>query len=338
MDQSKGQHVTHQVSIVIPVYNESPNIEPLHRELTEALSGEVLSYEVIYVDDGSTDDSLSRLLELAQVDSRVVVVAFRANRGQTAAMQAGITASRGDVIVPMDADRQNDPHDIPRLLAEIDSGFDVVSGWRRDRKDKSITRVIPSKIANALISKVSGVHLHDYGCSLKAYRRDVLRDVRLHGEMHRFIPAYAAWEGGSVTEIVVNHRPRVAGHSKYGLSRTYRVLLDLMTIRFMFRYGANPLYLFGKFALFSFVVGALAFLWSLYLKLAGEKTFIETPLPLIAITALILAVMFISLGLIAEITVRIYYEPEPQKRIKTTTYRSPDCNDEDPRSVDSCAG
>src|SRR6266850_4454442 len=217
-----------EVSVFLPVFNEEPNLRPLHAKLDQALKALGRTAEIIYVDDGSTDGSLKVLRELAQNDSRVRVVALRRNYGQTAAMAAGIDAAAGEVLIPMDADLQNDPADISRLLAKLDEGYDVVSGWRKDRKDRWLTRQLPSRLANRLVAKLSGVDLHDYGCSLKAYVREALTGVKLYGEMHRFIPIYAGWVGARVTEIPVTHHARSAGASKYGLSRTIKVLFDLI--------------------------------------------------------------------------------------------------------------
>src|SRR5437762_493253 len=234
-----------ELSVFLPVFNEEPNLRPLHGKLNEALKALGRTSEIIYVDDGSTDGSLNVLRELARDDDRVRVVALRRNYGQTAAMAAGIDAASGEVLIPMDADMQNDPADIVRLLRKLDEGYDVVSGWRKNRQDKLVTRKIPSMLANRLISWIGGVPLHDYGCSLKAYRRESLEDVRLYGEMHRFIPIYASWAGARVTEIPVEHHARTAGKSKYGLSRTIKVLFDLLTIKFMASYQTKPIYVFG---------------------------------------------------------------------------------------------
>src|SRR5438093_21243 len=233
------------ISVFLPVFNEEPNLRPLHEKLDRALEQLGRTAEIIYVDDGSSDGSLDVLREIATEDSRVRVLALRRNYGQTPAMSAGIDAARGEVLIPMDADLQNDPADIKRLLEKLDEGYDVVSGWRKHRQDAFITRTLPSRIANSVISRIGGVPLHDYGCSLKAYRREVLKDVNLYGEMHRFIPIYAAWAGGRVTEIPVTHYPRTAGKSKYGLSRTIKVVFDLVTIKFMASYLTKPIYLFG---------------------------------------------------------------------------------------------
>src|ERR1041385_1569601 len=263
-----------EISIFLPVYNEEPNLLPLHAKLDEALKALGRSAEIVYVDDGSTDGSLTILRDIAQLDPRVRVVALRRNYGQTAAMAAGIDAAKGDVLIPMDADLQNDPADITRLLSKLDEGYDVVSGWRKNRKDKMITRKIPSMIANRLISWIGGVPLHDYGCSLKAYRRESLQDVRLYGEMHRFIPIYAAWAGARVTEIPVEHHARTMGKSKYGLSRTIKVVFDLMTIKFMASYQTKPIYIFGTFGFLSFFVSLVAAAWAVVLKLVHKADFI----------------------------------------------------------------
>src|SRR5262252_7915982 len=241
-----------KLSLLLPVYNEEENLPRLHERIFQTVGRLGHSFEVIYVDDGSADRSLELLKEFAAKDRRVRVIAFRRNYGQTAAMAAGINAARGDVLIPMDADLQNDPADIEWLLAKLDEGYDVVSGWRKYRKDALLTRRLPSKLANGLVSKISGVELRDYGCSLKAYRRDVVKDVQLYGEMHRFIPIYASWAGARVTEIPVTHYPRVAGKSKYGLSRTIKVVFDLVTIKFMASYMTKPLYAFGWAGMLAF--------------------------------------------------------------------------------------
>src|SRR5918912_529625 len=259
-EETDGDRVaqTPDISVFLPVLNEEPNLRPLHAKLDEALSKLGRTAEIIYVDDGSTDRSLAILRELAAEDSRVRVVALRRNYGQTAAMSAGIDAARGRVLVPMDADMQNDPADIERLLAKLDEGYDVVSGWRKNRQDKLVTRKIPSMLANRLISWIGGVPLHDYGCSLKAYRRESLEDVRLYGEMHRFIPIYASWAGARVTEIPVEHHARTMGKSKYGLSRTVKVIYDLMPFEFMASYQKRPIYIYGAFGMLSFIISMLA--------------------------------------------------------------------------------
>jgi glycosyltransferase involved in cell wall biosynthesis len=299
-----------ELSLFLPVLNEEPNLRPMHAKISEALNALGKTAEVIYVDDGSTDASLKILREIAAEDSRVRVISFRRNYGQTAAMSAGIDAASGEILIPMDADLQNDPADIARLLEKLDEGFDVVSGWRKNRQDTLITRKIPSWIANSVISKIGGVNLHDYGCSLKAYRRDVIQDVRLYGEMHRFIPIYAAWAGARVAEIPVEHHARTMGKSKYGLSRTVKVVLDLMTIKFMASYQTKPIYVFGTFGLIAFALSVFAGIWAFYLKIFAGVSFILTPLPVITVVMLAISVQFFLMGLLAEMLVRTYHESQ----------------------------
>jgi glycosyltransferase involved in cell wall biosynthesis len=302
-----------EVSVFLPVYNEEPNLLPLHEKLDDALKALGRSAEIVYVDDGSTDGSLKILKEIARLDSRVRVVALRRNYGQTAAMSAGIDAATGKVLIPMDADLQNDPADITRLLDKLNEGFDVVSGWRKNRKDKMVTRKIPSMIANRLISWIGGVPLHDYGCSLKAYRRESLQDVRLYGEMHRFIPIYASWAGARVTEIPVEHHPRTMGKSKYGLSRTIKVVFDLITIKFMASYQTKPLYLFGWAGLLTFAISLLSTLLAISMKFLSwphHADFVQTPLPIMAMVTLVLGVQLFLMGLLAEMLVRTYHESQ----------------------------
>jgi glycosyltransferase involved in cell wall biosynthesis len=302
-----------ELSVVIPLYNEEANVEPLLAELLGVLRGLSRTFEVICVDDGSRDGTFARLAQVAQREPALRVIRFRLNFGQTAAMSAGIEAARGAVIVPMDGDLQNDPADIARLLARLDEGYDVVSGWRRDRKDKELGRKLPSRIANRLISAISGVRLHDYGCSLKAYRRDVLRDVKLYGEMHRFIPIYASWQGARVTEMVVNHRARKAGRSKYGLGRTLKVLLDLFVVKFLASYATRPIHVFGGFGLFSWLCAAIAAGWAVYYKVRGLKDFVQTPLPLLAVMFTLVGALSLLMGLLAELVVRTYYESQGKR-------------------------
>src|SRR5690349_1692922 len=247
-----------EISLFLPVLDEEDNLRPMHAKIAAALDALGKSAEVIYVDDGSTDRSLEILKEIAASDNRVRVISLRRNYGQTAAMSAGIDAAKGDILIPMDADLQNDPADIKRLLEKLDEGYDVVSGWRKNRQDKMISRKIPSQIANRVISWIGGVPLHDYGCSLKAYRRESLQDVRLYGEMHRFIPIYASWAGARVTELPVKHHARTMGKSKYGLSRTLKVVFDLLTIKFMASYQTKPIYVFGMFGMFAFLISLFA--------------------------------------------------------------------------------
>jgi glycosyltransferase involved in cell wall biosynthesis len=283
------------ISVFLPVFNEEPNLLPLHAKLHEALRSLGRSAEIVYVDDGSSDGSLKILREIAQLDPRVRVVALRRNYGQTAAMAAGIDAAKGKVLIPMDADLQNDPADIARLLDKLDEGYDVVSGWRKNRKDKMITRKIPSIMANRLISWIGGVPLHD---------------VRLYGEMHRFIPIYAAWAGASVTEIPVEHHARTMGKSKYGLSRTIKVVFDLMTIKFMASYQTKPIYVFGSFGLLAFAISLLSGLYAVFLKIIHKADFVQTPLPILCIVMFAVGVQFLLMGLLAEMLVRTYHESQ----------------------------
>jgi glycosyltransferase involved in cell wall biosynthesis len=297
------------ISVVIPVFNEQDNVAELYQRLTGVLTESV---EFIFVDDGSADETVSRLQAIAAADDRVRVIRFRRNFGQTAALSAGIDHARGAIIVPMDGDLQNDPADIPRLLAKIAEGYDVVSGWRVDRQD-NFRRRLPSVIANRLISWISGVRLHDYGCSLKAYRKDVLADVRLYGEMHRFVPIYASWQGARVTELPVMHHARMHGKSKYGLERTIKVVLDLIVVKFLANYATKPIYVFGGFGVFALLMSLLCFLWMLYYKLAGLKDFVQTPLPLVVVMFLLVGCLSILLGLVAELSIRTYYESQGKR-------------------------
>ena len=298
------------ISVFLPVLNEEPNLRPLHAKLDAALAELGRTAEVIYVDDGSSDGSLAILREIAVNDPRVRVISLRRNYGQTAAMSAGIDAARGRVLIPMDADLQNDPADIRRLLDKLDEGYDVVSGWRKNRQDKMVTRKIPSMLANRLISWIGGVPLHDYGCSLKAYRRDVLVDVRLYGEMHRFIPIYASWAGARVAELPVEHHARTMGQSKYGLSRTLKVVFDLITIKFMASYQTKPIYVFGTAGLLAFIISFLAGFYAVFLKLVHKADFVQTPLPILTIVMFAVGVQFFLMGLLAEMSVRTYHESQ----------------------------
>jgi glycosyltransferase involved in cell wall biosynthesis len=302
------------VSVVIPVYNEEANLGELCTRLVAALEAEAVgSWECLLVDDGSRDDSARRMEAQAAADPRFRALRLRRNYGQTAAMQAGIDHARGEVIVPMDADLQNDPADIPALLAKLEEGYEVVSGWRRERQDKKWSRVFVSRVANRVISAISGVRLHDYGCSLKAYRREVLAGVRLYGEMHRFIPIYAAWEGARVTEMPVQHHPRTRGQSNYGLERIFKVILDLLVVKFLDRYFQKPMYVFGGIGLLLMVLGGLAFLWMMSLKLFAGIQLTGTPLPLATVFLGSLGVVSVLLGLLAELVIRTYYESQGKR-------------------------
>ncbi len=298
------------ITVSVPIYNERDNIAPLYERVRTALEVLGRSWELVLVNDGSTDGSAAALDAIAANDTRVTVVHFPRNFGQTAAMMAGMDHARGEIIVPMDGDLQNDPADIGRLLDKLDEGFDVVSGWRKDRQDHAIKRNLPSRLANGLISRVSGVRLHDYGCSLKAYRRDILDGVKLYGEMHRFVPIYAAWNGARVAEIPVQHHARVHGESKYGMERVVKVLLDLLVVKFLFRYSGKPIYVFGGFGLLAIACSMLAGLWALGLKVFGGVSLIQTPLPLLAVFLGAVGVLSILMGLLAEMLNRTYHESQ----------------------------
>jgi len=297
------------LSVVIPVYNEEENIQLLHAKLKEALVILDNEYEILFVDDGSTDRTLSILEEIQAGDKHVIVLSLRRNFGQTAAFAAGFDFARGDVIVTMDGDLQNDPADIPKLLERI-KDHDLVSGWRKKRKDPFFTRRLPSIMANWLISKVTGVKLHDYGCSLKAYRRDVIKNLKLYGEMHRFIPAVASWYGVRIAEVETVHHPRMHGKSKYGISRTLKVVLDLITVKFLQSFSTKPIQFFGPVGVFS---GFLGFLISLYLT--GDKIFFGRdiggrPLLLLGALLIIVGIQLIGMGLLGEMLVRVYHESQ----------------------------
>jgi glycosyltransferase involved in cell wall biosynthesis len=300
------------ISVVVPVYNEELNVDELHQRIASVLTEQ--NVEFLFVDDGSSDGTHARLESIAAADPRVRIIRFRRNYGQTAALSAGIDHARGEIIVPMDGDLQNDPADVPRLLAKLDEGYDVVSGWRIDRQD-SFRRRLPSTIANRIISWISGVHLHDYGCSLKAYRRSVLQEVRLYGEMHRFVPIYASWQGARVAELPVQHHARTRGKSNYGIERTFKVILDLIVVKFLASYGTKPIYVFGGFGLVSFVLAGLAFILMIYYKTFAipRRTFIQTPLPMVVVMFVLVGCLSMLLGLVAELTVRTYYESQGKR-------------------------
>ncbi len=309
------------LSIVVPVYNEEENVALLCEALHASLSALPQSYEAILVDDGSKDDTWPRLKAQAAKYPHFRLIRFRRNFGQTAAMSAGFHAAKGDIVITLDADLQNDPADIPKLLAEMSEGVDVVSGWRKDRKDAFINRRLPSMLANGLISKITGVELHDYGCTLKAYRREVIQNVQLYGEMHRFIPALASWVGGGVREVEVNHRARQFGQSKYGISRTFRVILDLITVKFLLRYSMGPLQMFGKFAAMFGIPGVLLLLFMVAAHLSFlvfgtsfAAELIKRPFWIMSSFMLVfLGMQFISMGLLAEIQIRTYHESQGKR-------------------------
>lgn len=299
------------ISVVIPMYNEEESIDALCEQLSDALASAPWRWEIVFVNDGSSDATVAKLIDqIRRFPDRYRLVDLQRNFGQTAALMAGIDHARGDIIVPMDGDLQNDPKDIARLVAKIGEGFDVVSGWRRNRQDASLRRVLPSRIANKLISAISGVHLHDYGCSLKAYRRDVLSGFRLYGEMHRFVPIFARWQGARITEMVVDHHPRRFGTSKYGLERIFKVLLDLLLVKFLTQYDTKPIYVFGGVGAMFFSLSGLATIYAVWLKLVNNTSFIQTPLPLMAMFGAMTGIMCVLLGLLAEVLVRIYFESQ----------------------------
>jgi glycosyltransferase involved in cell wall biosynthesis len=306
------------ISILIPIFNEEENISPLYDRLTTALKKTDRPYEVIFIDDGSVDGSLEILIDISKRDPNVKTISLSRNFGQTAALSAGIDLSKGEILIPMDGDLQNDPADILSLLQKMDEGYDVVSGWRKKRKDPFLTRRLPSIIANKIISLIGSVRLHDYGCTLKAYKRDILKNIRLYGEMHRFIPIYAQWIGARVSEIPVNHFPRRSGSSKYGMSRVFKIILDLMVVKFLLSYSQKPIYVFGGMGLLIILGAILSGGYAIYLKLFKGVSFILTPLPLLCVLLLLLGFLSILMGFLAEILTRTYYESQgkPTYQIK----------------------
>lgn len=309
-----------EISVVLPVFNEVDNLRDGYREIVAVLTEMGRTFEIIYCDDGSTDGSLEVLKELASHDGRVKVIAFARNYGQTAALDAGFRAASGQIVIPMDADRQNDPADIPRLVRRLEEGYDVVSGWRHQRQDAFWTKTLPSRVANRLVSLVTGVALHDYGCTLKAYRASILKDIRLYGEMHRLIPAYVQWAGGKVTEIPVRHRQRTAGKSKYNLGKSVRVVLDLLTVRFLLGYSTKPLYFIGRYGLLSCALGTVSMTWTVIKKVIWGEPLYTDPFFLAAIFLFLAGFQFLFFGLLAEMNMRIYYETrgKPPFRVKFT--------------------
>ena len=311
MDKSLAKTALPQISVVVPLLNEEDNLAPLYEQITRAVTGRY-DYEIIFIDDGSTDRSFSILKALHQQDPHVRVIRFRKNFGQTAAMSAGFAHAKGGIVVALDADLQNDPADIPMLVDKLNEGFDVVSGWRRDRQDKALTRRMPSMLANGLISRITGVKLHDYGCTLKAYRREVLQETRLYGEMHRFIPALASWAGARIAEVVVNHRPRTAGVAKYGLGRTFKVILDLITVKFLGSYSTKPIYIFGGIGALSALGAVVCGGVVLYQKFVAPEHLSMNRNALLYLTALLITttIQFVLMGLLAELLVRTYHESQ----------------------------
>lgn len=304
------------ISIVLPIYNEEESLDILFDEIAKVMQENNFDYEIIAVNDGSQDGSLKKLKDKASKNILIKVIDFSRNFGQTAALSAGFEAASGEIIIPMDADLQNDPKDIPALIKKMNEGFDVVSGWRKNRRDKLLSRKIPSWIANALISRITRVNLHDYGCTLKAYRANIIKDVKLYGEMHRFIPALAVWHGAKITEIVTKHRERKFGQTKYGISRTIRVILDLLTVKFLTKYSTRPMHFFGGVGFISIILGVIAFIIALYLKFYSATSLIQTPLPLIGVFFSIVGVQLILMGLLAEMIMRNYFELGDRKIYK----------------------
>lgn len=299
------------ISIIFPVYNEEKNLEKLFKELVLVSQNIKDDVEFVAVDDGSRDGSLAVLKRLAEEDNRLKIIMFTRNFGQTAALSAGITHSTGDVVVTIDSDLENDPSDIPKLLSLMQEGFDVVSGWRQHRwRKKWITRKLPSLLANEIISRIAGLKLHDYGCTLKAYRRSIVGGIGLYGEMHRFIPAYAFWQGAKVTEVPVHYRERTHGISNYGVGRTYRVILDLLLIKFLTRYLNRPMHFFGGIGFVSLLLGGIAGSVAIYFRLTGQHTFVSTPLPILSALLVIVGVQLVVMGVLAEIMMRTYYESQ----------------------------
>ncbi len=300
-----------EVSVVVPLLDEQDNIGPLYEQITKTLSDKY-DYETIFVDDGSTDNSFTVLTRLQKADSKLRVIRLRKNFGQTAALSAGFAYARGEIIIAIDADLQNDPADIPKMITKLNEGFDVVSGWRKKRHDNAVTRLLPSTIANWLTAKITGVKLHDFGCTLKAYRREVLAQTKLYGEMHRFIPALASWSGARITEMVVNHRPRTAGTAKYGLGRTLKVILDLITVKFLGSFSTKPIYIFGGMGLASALGAIVSGLAVIYQKFISASHLAMNRNPLLVLTAMLITatIQFILMGLLAELLVRTYHESQ----------------------------
>jgi glycosyltransferase involved in cell wall biosynthesis len=298
------------LSVVIPVYNEKASISHLYRELSKVLKRMDKSYEVILVDDGSRDGTFEELLKVHQKDCNFRIVRFRRNYGQTPAMAAGFEASRGEIIVTLDADLQNDPLDIPALLEKIEEGNDIVSGWRVNRQDKAITRRLPSVIANKLIGLLTGVRIHDYGCTLKAYRSEIVKNIALYGEMHRYIPAVASWLGVCVSEVNVNHRARKYGRSKYGISRTIRVILDIIFLKYMINYSQRPLQIFGLIGLVTGGVGSVVTLYLIIMRVFFEQALSTRPLFILSVFMIFIGVQLITMGIIAELIMRTYHEAQ----------------------------
>jgi len=296
------------LSIVIPIYNERESIEKLYKKLDEALSRINLKYEVMLIDDGSTDGTFNELLKIHRKNKLYKIIRFRKNFGQTPAISAGFSYAEGEVVVTLDADLQNDPLDIQVLLSKMNEGYDIVSGWRKNRKDKAVTRRFPSIIANKIISKLTGVHLHDYGCTLKAYKKEVVKNINLYGEMHRYIPAIASWMGVKVAEVPVTHHSRRYGKSKYGVSRTIKVILDIITLKFLLSYSQSPIQIFGLVGLFSGLVGFIMTSYLIIMRLFFNQPLADRPLFILSIFIIFIGVQLITIGLLAEVLIRVYHE------------------------------
>jgi len=315
---------TVELSVIIPAYNEQDSLEKLYDELNEALSGK-FNYEIIFVDDGSSDNTFNVLSQIRKNDPRVRVIRFRKNFGQTAALAAGFENSCGSIVIPLDADGQNDPADIPRLIKKLNEGYDIVSGWRKNRRDNLVTRTFPSRVANWIIARITGVKLHDFGCTLKAYRWESIKEIRLYGEMHRFIPALASWGGENIAEMVVNHRPRATGTTKYGLNRTFKVILDLMTIKFLASFSTKPIYVFGGLGVLSALGAFLSGTVVLYHKFVSGLAMNRNPLLFLTGLLVIASIQFILMGLLAELLVRTYHESQGRQiYVIDTILQAPD--------------
>jgi len=296
------------LSIIIPIYNERENIERLYKKLDKALSRINLKYEVLLIDDGSVDGTFDQLLKMHQKNRLFKIIRFRKNFGQTSAISAGFDYAEGEVVITLDADLQNDPADIPVLLSKMNEGYDIVSGWRKNRKDNIVTRKFPSIVANKIISKLTGVHLHDYGCTLKAYRKEVVKNINLYGEMHRYIPAIASWMGVKVAEVPVMHHSRKYGKSKYGISRTIKVILDIITVKFLLSYSQSPIQIFGLVGLFSGLVGFIMTAYLIIMRLFFNQSLAERPLFILSIFMILIGIQLVTMGLLAEVLMRVYHK------------------------------
>lgn len=305
---SKKSESRIDISIVIPIYNERESIANLYDNLSLALSEMGLKYEVLLIDDGSIDGTFDELLKIHNKDKLFKIIRFRRNFGQTSAMSAGFNYAEGEIVVTMDADLQNDPGDIPFLLDKLNEGYDIVSGWRKNRKDKAVTRRFPSIVANRLISRLTGVHLHDYGCTLKAYRKEVIKNINLYGEMHRYIPAIASWMGVKVAEVPVTHHGRKYGKSKYGISRTIKVILDIITVKFLLSYSQSPIQMFGLLGLFSGMIGFIITVYLVIMRIFFHQSLADRPLFILSIFMIFIGVQLITIGLLAEVLIRVYHK------------------------------